>query len=101
MLTADILYIRHKGSFFSFQIDFYIHLNFYEKTIMLYLSRRECYENNGLYHALQLETMFNINSFLNRTVVSGWLEWLKAVYMDFVGIADFLLGQDKRHCGTL
>lgn len=29
---------------------------------------RECYENNGLYHALQLETMFNINTFLNRTV---------------------------------
>lgn len=29
---------------------------------------RDCYENNGLYHALQLETMFNINSFLNRTV---------------------------------
>ncbi|XP_060923412.1 prominin 1 b isoform X3 [Limanda limanda] len=29
---------------------------------------RECYENNGLYEALQLETMFNINSFLNRTV---------------------------------
>ncbi|XP_029355766.1 prominin 1 b isoform X2 [Echeneis naucrates] len=29
---------------------------------------RECYENKGLYHALQLETMFNINSFLNRTV---------------------------------
>nr|XP_057930508.1 prominin 1 b isoform X2 [Doryrhamphus excisus] len=29
---------------------------------------RECYENNGLYHALQLETMFNVNSFLNRTV---------------------------------
>uniref|UniRef100_A0A8C6SKN3 Prominin 1 b n=1 Tax=Neogobius melanostomus TaxID=47308 RepID=A0A8C6SKN3_9GOBI len=30
---------------------------------------RECYENNGLYHALQLETLFNINTFLNRTVV--------------------------------
>ncbi|XP_041839460.1 prominin 1 b isoform X3 [Melanotaenia boesemani] len=29
---------------------------------------RECHDNNGLYHALQLETMFNINSFLNRTV---------------------------------
>lgn len=29
---------------------------------------RECYDNNGLYHALQLETMFNINTFLNRTV---------------------------------
>ncbi|KAM8879562.1 prominin 1 b [Spinachia spinachia] len=29
---------------------------------------RDCYENNGLYQSLQLETMFNINSFLNRTV---------------------------------
>ncbi|XP_063740935.1 prominin 1 b isoform X3 [Eleginops maclovinus] len=29
---------------------------------------RDCYENSGLYHSLQLETMFNINSFLNRTV---------------------------------
>ncbi|CAL8286350.1 unnamed protein product [Arctogadus glacialis] len=29
---------------------------------------RECHQNYGLYHALQLETMFNINSFLNRTV---------------------------------
>ncbi|XP_061626456.1 prominin 1 b isoform X3 [Phyllopteryx taeniolatus] len=29
---------------------------------------RECYDNSGLYHALQLETMFNINSFLNRTL---------------------------------
>uniref|UniRef100_G3PY19 Prominin 1 b n=1 Tax=Gasterosteus aculeatus aculeatus TaxID=481459 RepID=G3PY19_GASAC len=29
---------------------------------------RDCYENNGLYHSLQLETMFNINTFLNRTV---------------------------------
>ncbi|XP_016891048.1 prominin 1 b isoform X3 [Cynoglossus semilaevis] len=28
---------------------------------------RECFDNNGLYHALQLETMFNINSFLNQT----------------------------------
>uniref|UniRef100_A0A8C6SJN4 Prominin 1 b n=1 Tax=Neogobius melanostomus TaxID=47308 RepID=A0A8C6SJN4_9GOBI len=32
---------------------------------------RECYENNGLYHALQLETLFNINTFLNRTVLEG------------------------------
>ncbi|XP_034712858.1 prominin 1 b isoform X2 [Etheostoma cragini] len=29
---------------------------------------RDCHENYGLYHSLQLETMFNINSFLNRTV---------------------------------
>ncbi|XP_017262643.1 prominin 1 b isoform X2 [Kryptolebias marmoratus] len=29
---------------------------------------RECHENNGLYHALQLENIFNINNFLNRTV---------------------------------
>uniref|UniRef100_A0AAQ4NW79 Prominin 1 b n=1 Tax=Gasterosteus aculeatus aculeatus TaxID=481459 RepID=A0AAQ4NW79_GASAC len=32
---------------------------------------RDCYENNGLYHSLQLETMFNINTFLNRTVVGN------------------------------
>uniref|UniRef100_A0A8C4IAW4 Prominin 1 b n=1 Tax=Dicentrarchus labrax TaxID=13489 RepID=A0A8C4IAW4_DICLA len=32
---------------------------------------RDCFENNGLYHALQLETMFNINSFLNRTVYNN------------------------------
>ncbi|XP_056136297.1 prominin 1 b [Lampris incognitus] len=29
---------------------------------------QDCYENNGLYHALQLENMFYVNSFLNRTV---------------------------------
>ena len=46
-------------------------------VIQLCLCCRECYENNGLYHALQLETMFNINSFLNRTVVS---ERLKETY---------------------
>ncbi|XP_045569795.1 prominin-1-A-like isoform X4 [Salmo salar] len=29
---------------------------------------RDCYDNSGLYHALQLETMFNINTFLKTTV---------------------------------
>ncbi|KAK9980846.1 hypothetical protein ABG768_000430 [Culter alburnus] len=29
---------------------------------------RDCYENNGLYSALQLETKFNFNRFLNATV---------------------------------
>uniref|UniRef100_A0A671KFA0 Prominin-1-A-like n=1 Tax=Sinocyclocheilus anshuiensis TaxID=1608454 RepID=A0A671KFA0_9TELE len=29
---------------------------------------RDCYENNGLYSALQLETKFNFNKFLNATV---------------------------------
>jgi len=38
---------------------------------------RDCYENNGLYHSLQLETMFNINSFLNRTLVSVRFLWRK------------------------
>lgn len=41
--------------------------------MIMVLSHRECYDNNGLYHALQLETMFNINSFLNRTVVRAML----------------------------
>uniref|UniRef100_A0A8C8A571 Prominin 1 b n=1 Tax=Oryzias sinensis TaxID=183150 RepID=A0A8C8A571_9TELE len=47
-----------------------------EKLICEPLANRQIFKckinrgNNGLYHALQLETMFNINSFLNRTVVS-------------------------------
>ncbi len=32
-------------------------------------AHRDCYENNGLYSALQLETKFNFNKFLNATVV--------------------------------
>uniref|UniRef100_A0AAV2LFI5 Prominin 1 b n=1 Tax=Knipowitschia caucasica TaxID=637954 RepID=A0AAV2LFI5_KNICA len=29
---------------------------------------RECYKNSGLYHALHLDTLFDVNSFLNMTV---------------------------------
>ncbi|XP_028270139.1 prominin 1 b isoform X2 [Parambassis ranga] len=48
---------------------------------------RECYENNGLYHALQLETMFNINSFLNRTVYNKDLaKVLEGVQVDLQDI---------------
>ncbi|KAK9540581.1 hypothetical protein VZT92_003023 [Zoarces viviparus] len=44
---------------------------------------RDCYENNGLYHSLQLETMFNINSFLNRTVYNRDLaKVLESVQVD-------------------
>ncbi|CAF92145.1 unnamed protein product, partial [Tetraodon nigroviridis] len=49
---------------------------------------RECYENNGLYHALQLETMFNINAFLNRTVYNKDLaKVLEGVQVDLQGIS--------------
>lgn len=48
---------------------------------------RECYDNNGLYHALQLETMFNINSFLNRTVYNRDLaKVLENVHVDLQDI---------------
>ncbi|XP_010748109.2 prominin 1 b isoform X4 [Larimichthys crocea] len=48
---------------------------------------RECYENNGLYHALQLEAMFNINSFLNKTVYNNDLaKVLESVNVDLQGI---------------
>ncbi|XP_067352811.1 prominin 1 b isoform X3 [Channa argus] len=48
---------------------------------------RECHDNNGLYHALQLETMFNINSFLNRTVYNKDLAKLfESVQVDLQGI---------------
>lgn len=49
---------------------------------------RECYENNGLYHALQLETLFNINSFLNRTVYNKDLaKILEGVQVDLRDIS--------------
>ncbi|XP_072318317.1 prominin 1 b isoform X2 [Eucyclogobius newberryi] len=44
---------------------------------------RECFENSGLYHALQLETLFNVNSFLNRTVYNKDLsKTLESVQVD-------------------
>ncbi|XP_023265279.1 prominin-1 isoform X4 [Seriola lalandi dorsalis] len=56
---------------------------------------RDCYENNGLYHALQLETMFNINSFLNRTVYNKDLaKVFESVQVDLQDIS--LLEQDGR-----
>ncbi|XP_051941191.1 prominin 1 b isoform X4 [Hippocampus zosterae] len=56
---------------------------------------RECYDNNGLYHALQLETMFNINSFLNRTVYNKDLaKVLENVQVDIQDIT--LLEQEGR-----
>ncbi|KAM7394454.1 hypothetical protein PAMP_021258 [Pampus punctatissimus] len=58
-----------------------------KRLVVLYLIRRECYENNGLYHALQLETMFNINSFLNRTVYNRDLaKVFESVQVDLQGI---------------
>uniref|UniRef100_A0A1A7XSY5 Prominin 1 b n=1 Tax=Iconisemion striatum TaxID=60296 RepID=A0A1A7XSY5_9TELE len=49
---------------------------------------RECYENNGLYHALQLENIFNINSFLNRTVYNKDLgKVLEGVKVDLKNVA--------------
>ncbi|KAM4585478.1 prominin 1 b [Odontesthes bonariensis] len=48
---------------------------------------RDCHNNNGLYHALQLETMFNINSFLNRTVYNRDLaKVLDGVQVDLTDI---------------
>ncbi|XP_074485593.1 prominin 1 b isoform X10 [Sebastes fasciatus] len=48
---------------------------------------RDCYENNGLYHSLQLETMFNINNFLNRTVYNKDLaKVLESVQVDLQDI---------------
>ncbi|XP_056890469.1 prominin 1 b isoform X10 [Takifugu flavidus] len=55
----------------------------------------DCYENSGLYHALQLETMFNINSFLNRTVYNKDLaKVFENVQVDLQGIS--LLDQAGR-----
>uniref|UniRef100_A0A8C7LCH0 Prominin 1 b n=1 Tax=Oncorhynchus kisutch TaxID=8019 RepID=A0A8C7LCH0_ONCKI len=56
---------------------------------------RDCYDNNGLYHALQLETMFNINTFLKTTVFNKDLvKVFDSVSIDLQGIV--LLEQDGR-----
>ncbi|XP_061574607.1 prominin 1 b isoform X4 [Cololabis saira] len=56
---------------------------------------RDCYENYGLYHALQLETMFNINSFLNRSVSNRDLgKFFESVQVDLKDIR--LLEKDGR-----
>ncbi|XP_056265170.1 prominin 1 b isoform X4 [Pseudoliparis swirei] len=53
---------------------------------------RDCYENNGLYHSLQLETMFNINSFLNRTLLKQYNRDLAKVFESVqVGLQDITL----------
>ncbi|XP_045072337.1 prominin 1 b isoform X2 [Coregonus clupeaformis] len=56
---------------------------------------RDCYDNNGLYHALQLETMFNVNTFLNTTVFNKDLvKVLEGVSIDLQSMV--LLEQDGR-----
>ncbi|XP_050966869.1 prominin 1 b isoform X5 [Labeo rohita] len=56
---------------------------------------RDCYNNNGLYSALQLETKFNFNRFLNATVYSPELaKILNSVNVDLQGM--FLLEQEGK-----
>ncbi|XP_055061357.2 prominin 1 b isoform X2 [Misgurnus anguillicaudatus] len=56
---------------------------------------RDCYENNGLYSALQLETNFNFNRFLNVTVYSQELDKIfNSVNVDLQGIV--LLDQEGK-----
>ena len=64
-LNAHTLFHANISLLLTEHKEIHIHIH-----TMLCLSCRDCYQNNGLYHALQLETMFNINSFLNRTSVS-------------------------------
>uniref|UniRef100_A0A672MKG1 Prominin-1-A-like n=1 Tax=Sinocyclocheilus grahami TaxID=75366 RepID=A0A672MKG1_SINGR len=56
---------------------------------------RDCYENNGLYSALQLETKFNFNKFLNATVYNPELTKIfNSVNVDLQGM--FLLEQEGK-----
>ncbi|XP_051994087.1 prominin-1-A-like isoform X2 [Xyrauchen texanus] len=56
---------------------------------------RDCYENNGLYSALQLETKFNFNRFLNVTVYNHELAKIfNSVSVDLRGIV--LLEQEGK-----
>ncbi|XP_026127037.1 prominin-1-A-like [Carassius auratus] len=56
---------------------------------------RDCYENHGLYSALQLETNFNFNKFLNATVCNLELtEIFNSVTVDLQGM--LLLEQEGK-----
>ncbi|XP_026059846.1 prominin-1-A isoform X3 [Carassius auratus] len=56
---------------------------------------RDCYENNGLYSALQLETKFNFNRFLNATVYNPELTKIfNSVNVDLRGM--LLLEQEGK-----
>ncbi|XP_042572117.1 prominin-1-A-like isoform X1 [Cyprinus carpio] len=57
---------------------------------------RDCYENNGLYSTLQLETKFNFNKFLNATVYNPELTKIfNSVNVDLKGM--FLLEQEGKN----
>ncbi|XP_073698398.1 prominin 1 b isoform X1 [Garra rufa] len=56
---------------------------------------RDCYDNNGLYSALQLETKFNFNRFLNATVYNPELNKIfNSVNVDLQGMV--LLEQEGK-----
>uniref|UniRef100_A0A8C2H386 Prominin 1 b n=1 Tax=Cyprinus carpio TaxID=7962 RepID=A0A8C2H386_CYPCA len=61
----------------------------------LFLLLRDCYENHGLYSALQLETSFNFNKFLNATVYNLELNKIfNSVSVDLQGM--LLLEQEGK-----
>uniref|UniRef100_A0A8C2CLG4 Prominin 1 b n=1 Tax=Cyprinus carpio TaxID=7962 RepID=A0A8C2CLG4_CYPCA len=53
------------------------------------IRNNNCYENHGLYSALQLETSFNFNKFLNATVTEHDISSLTMC------LCDFLTGKDN------
>ncbi|XP_030643910.1 prominin 1 b [Chanos chanos] len=56
---------------------------------------RDCHDNNGIYSALQLETKFNFNRFLNTTVFNRELATIfRGVTIDLQGIS--LLDQEGK-----
>uniref|UniRef100_A0A8C2JSZ2 Prominin 1 b n=1 Tax=Cyprinus carpio TaxID=7962 RepID=A0A8C2JSZ2_CYPCA len=64
--------------------------------LLFFPAHRDCYENNGLYSALQLETKFNFNKFLNATVYNPELTKIfNSVNVDLKGM--FLLEQEGKN----
>ncbi|XP_060748055.1 prominin 1 b [Tachysurus vachellii] len=88
----DTPYMVHPG-----QKNFLPGILFQNHTLDLTISSlySDCYENNGIYSALQLENQFHFIQFINRTVNSHDLsEILEGINVDLEGI--ILLGEDGK-----
>ncbi|XP_047672063.1 prominin 1 b isoform X2 [Tachysurus fulvidraco] len=88
----DTPYMVHPG-----QKNFLPGILFQNHTLDLTITSlySDCYENNGIYSALQLENQFHFIQFINRTVNSHDLsEILEGINVDLEGI--ILLGEDGK-----
>uniref|UniRef100_A0A8C1NRJ7 Prominin 1 b n=1 Tax=Cyprinus carpio TaxID=7962 RepID=A0A8C1NRJ7_CYPCA len=90
VLIIDTPYMVHPA-----KKNFLPGMLFQDPNIDLTVGSIDCYENNGLYSALQLETKFNFNKFLNATYNPELTKIFNSVNVDLKGM--FLLEQEGKN----